>query len=114
MPVDVQESSASDPASLEKSWRYGEARVAAPDDGAFPGAGIYEDERHLAESSSHLSEIAMDSGAAEFATVQFSGVIVSDDTNIMGAQPPSLAGDEGSGDLTAEQDLGAEHFHLGT
>jgi len=114
VPVHVQESSGSDPSSLEKGRRDSEARVAAPNNGALPGTCINQDEGHLAERSRNLGEIAMDSGAAEFAAMQVGGVVVPDDSNIMSAESPALAGDEGGCDLASRHDLGTEHFQLGT
>ena len=43
-----------------------------------------------------------------------SNVVVPNDSNIVGAESPSLAGDERGGDLAAGQDLGALYFDLGT
>ncbi len=51
-------------------------------------------------------------GGTEFATVKLGEVVVSDGSNIMGAQSPTLAGDERRGNLAAGHDLGAEHFDL--
>jgi hypothetical protein len=56
----------------------------------------------------------MDAGAPEFATVKIGGVVIPDNSNIMCAQSPPLAGNERRGDLAAGHDLGAEHFDLGT
>ncbi len=112
--VDVQEPGGSDPASLEKSWRDGEAGIAPPDDGTFAGTGVNQDEGHLAQRARRLDEIGVDTGAAEFATVQVSSMVVPNDSNIMSAESPTLAGDEGCGDLAAGHDLRAEHFQFGT
>lgn len=66
----------------------------------------------MAERARRGGEIAMDTGAPEFATVKLGEVVVSDGSNIMGAQSPTLAGDERRGNLAAGHDLGAEHFDL--
>ena len=67
----------------------------------------------MAERSGDLGEVAVDAGAAKFAAVKVSGVIVADGADIVGAQSPPLAGDESGGDLAAGHDLCAEHFYFG-
>ena len=49
----------------------------------------------------------------EVAAVQLGGMVVSNATNVMGAEAPALAGDHRGSDLTTEHDLGAESFDLG-
>lgn len=56
----------------------------------------------------------MDASAPQFATVKLGEVVVPDDSNIMSAQSPPLAGNERRGNLAAGHDLGAEHFDFGT
>jgi hypothetical protein len=114
VPIDVQKASRRDPASLEESWRHGEPRVAAPNDGALPGAAVYKDERHLAQRSRYVDEVGVDPSTPKFTTVELGGVVVADDSDIVCAKSPALAGDECGGDLAAGQNLGAEHFDLGT
>jgi hypothetical protein len=67
----------------------------------------------LAQSARDFDQVDVDSGTAKFATVKFGGGVVADDSDIVGAEAPSLAGDEGGGDLAAREDLRAEHFDLG-
>src|SRR4029077_10232717 len=63
--------------------------------------------------SRHLEQIAVDPGTAEFLAMKFGGGVVADGSNIMCAQPPTLAGNQRGRHLAAEHDLGAKHFHLG-
>jgi hypothetical protein len=55
----------------------------------------------------------LDSGAAKFAAVDLGGGVIADNSDIVGAEAPSLAGYEGSRDLASGEDLGAEHFDFG-
>ena len=68
----------------------------------------------MAQRSRYVDEVDVDLSTPEFTLMQFGGVVVADDSNIMSAESPSLAGDERGGDLAARKDLGAEHFDLGT
>ena len=45
--------------------------------------------------------------------MKFRQMVVADAADVVGAQPPSLAGDNGGGDLAAEHDLRVESFDLG-
>src|SRR5579864_699938 len=92
VPIDVQKPRGGDPPSLEKSWRHGQPRVTPPGDGALSGTGVNQDEGHLAQRSRRLHEIAMDTGAAEFASMQVRGVVVSDGPDVVAAEAPSPAG----------------------
>ena len=68
----------------------------------------------MAERSRDLGEVAVDAGTTEFAAVKVSGVVITDDADVVSTQSPSLAGDESGGDLAAGHNLCAEHFYFGT
>ena len=57
--------------------------------------------------------MAGDALLAEVVAVRLGGMVVSNGTNVMGAETPALAGDQGGGYLSAEHDLGAESFDFG-
>ena len=57
--------------------------------------------------------MAGDALLAEVLTVQLGGMVVTNGTNVMGAESPVLAGDQGGSHLTAEHDLGVESLDFG-
>jgi hypothetical protein len=67
----------------------------------------------LTQTSRDLNKVSVDTGTPQFASVNFGGGIVADNSNIVSSQPPALTSDQSSGHLTAGEDLRAEHFYLG-
>ena len=57
--------------------------------------------------------MAGDALLAEVAAVHLGDVVLSNAANVMCAEAPALAGDEGGGNLTAKHNLGVEGLDFG-
>lgn len=57
-----------------------------------------------------MDEVCADAGSAKFTTMDFGGGIVANDADIVCAEPPALASNEGGGDLASGHDAGTEHL----
>src|SRR5580692_7471688 len=112
MAVNIEKACGIDPTSSEKRGRNGEARIAAPNHGAFARLSFHKNEGHLTERFGRAGEMESDAFAPKLATMQLGEVIVADAADVMRAQPPTLASDNCGGNLAAEHDLRVERFDL--
>jgi len=110
--VNIKKARGVNPTSLEKGRRYGEARIAAPDDSALTGLRLHENEGHLTQRFGRAGEMEGDAFTPKVATVEFRQVVVAHTADVMSAEPPTLAGNNGGGDLAAEHNLRVESFDL--
>jgi len=110
--INIEEARGVNPTSLEKGRRYGEARIAAPDDSALTGLRLHENEGHLTQRFGRAGEMEGDAFTPKVAAVEFRQVVVAHTADVMSAEPPTLAGNNGGGDLAAEHNLRVESFDL--
>ena len=81
-----------------------------PDDGAFAGMLVDEDEREVAGRVPNGGEVRGDAFATEGAEMKFGGVVVAHAADVAWAESPTAAGDHGGSDLSAEEDLRVQDF----
>lgn len=112
MAINVKKACGVNPALLEKGRVYGEARITSPDDGALTGLRFHENEGHLTQGSGSPGEMEGDAFTPKVTAVEFRQVVVAHTADVMSAQPPALAGDNGGGNLAAKHNLRVESFDL--
>lgn len=110
--INIEKPRGVDPTPLEKGRGNGEARIAAPDDGAFTRLRFNENEGHLAKCFGRAYEMESDAFTPKVAAMEFRQVVVADTADVASAQSPALAGNRRGGDLAAEQNLRMESFDL--
>lgn len=108
--VDIEQAGARDPMLLEEGKRNAETRVPMPDDGAFAGVLVDEDEGKVAGRVPNGSEFRGNALAAKGAAMKFGDRIVAHAADVVRAESPAAASNHGGGDLSPEKDLRVEDF----
>jgi hypothetical protein len=102
--VDMKSAGIGDPFGVEVAGLQDEALIASAKHCALTGC-VDEDERLWAAALGDCDQLRFDACAGEFPAMESRSVIISEFTDVPGAQAPMLAGDDGSSYLSA-----GEHF----